>query len=54
MCRTLTAIISLIVASAAMAQTPQSQPSSTNPSSVPWAVSVVHTIDLEKMVETHA
>ena len=52
MSRTLAAIISLIVASAAMAQTPQPQPAPANPSSVPWAVSVVHKIDLEKMVES--
>ena len=52
MSRTLAAIISLIVASAAMAQTPQPQPAPANPLSVPWAVSVVHKIDLEKMVES--
>ena len=52
MSRTAAAIITLIIASAAMAQTPQPLPVATNPSSVPWAVSVVHTIDLQKMVET--
>lgn len=45
------AIIILIVASAAMAQTPQPPPAVANPASVPWAVSVIHTIDLQKMVD---
>ena len=45
------AIIILIVASAAMAQTQQPAPPVANPSSVPWAVSVIHTIDLQKMVD---
>ena len=48
--RSAAAIIILIVASAAMAQTPQPPPAA-NQASVPWAVSVVHTIDLQKMVE---
>jgi S1-C subfamily serine protease len=52
MSRTAAAIITLIVASAAMAQTPQPIPAATNPSSVPWAVSVIHTIDLQKMVQS--
>lgn len=49
--RSAAAIIILIFASAAWAQTPQPPPAAVNQSSVPWAVSVVHTIDLQKMVE---
>ncbi|HSE37994.1 MAG TPA: S1C family serine protease, partial [Blastocatellia bacterium] len=45
------AIIILIMASVATAQTPQPPPAVTNLSSVPWAVSVIHTIDLQKMVD---
>lgn len=45
------AIIVLMLASAAAAQTPPPPQPAANQSSVPWAVSVVHTIDLEKMVE---
>jgi S1-C subfamily serine protease len=46
------AVIILIAASAAMAQTPQPTPIAATPSSVPWAVSVIHTIDLQKMVDS--
>jgi S1-C subfamily serine protease len=52
MSRTVAAILSLIVASAATAQTRQPPAATANPSSVPWAVSVVHTIDLQKMVDS--
>jgi len=51
MSRGAAAIIILIFASAAQAQTPQARPAAVNQSSVPWAVSVVHTIDLQKMVD---
>ena len=51
MSRSAAAIIILIFASAALAQTPQPPPVAASQSSVPWAVSVVHTIDLQKMVE---
>ena len=45
------AIIVLMLASAARAQAPQPAKPVANQSSVPWAVSVVHTIDLDRMVE---
>jgi serine protease DegS len=45
------AIAILVVASAALAQSPQPPPAGANQSSVPWAVSVVHAIDLQKMVD---
>jgi S1-C subfamily serine protease len=51
MSRSAAAVIVLILASAATAQTPQPSSSGANQSSVPWAVSVVHTIDLQKMVD---
>src|SRR5215471_19064974 len=51
MCRSASAIVILLFASAAFAQTPLSQPQGSQ-SSVPCAVSVVHTIDLQKMIET--
>lgn len=52
MSRSAAAIIILIFASAVLAQAPQPPPAAAaNQSSVPWAVSVVHTIDLQKMVE---
>lgn len=52
MIRIATAILILILAPAALAQSPQpAQPAVANQASVPWAVSVVHTIDLQKMVE---
>jgi S1-C subfamily serine protease len=44
-------IFVLILASAALAQTPNSPRADADQASVPWAVSVVHTIDLQKMVE---
>jgi S1-C subfamily serine protease len=44
-------IFIMIFAPAALAQTPQPIPAAANQASVPWAVSVVHTIDLQKMVE---
>ncbi len=50
MSRSAAAVIVLIFASAALAQTPQPPHAAVNQSSVPWAVSVVHTIDLQKMV----
>ena len=49
MSKTAAAIFVLVIASTAMSQTPQSTTAS--PSSVPWAVSVVHTVDLQKMVD---
>jgi len=51
MTRSAALMIVLTFASAALAQTPQ--PSSTAPkqSGMPWAVSVVHTIDVQKMVD---
>lgn len=51
MSRNAAAILVLIFASAARAQLPQPTQAAANQSSVPWAVSVVHTIDLQKMVE---
>ena len=51
MSRSAAAIIVLIFASAALAQTPQPRQPVANQSGVPWAVSVVHTIDLQKMVD---
>jgi len=51
MSRTAATIITLMLASAALAQTPQPAPAAVNPASVPWAVSVIHTIDLQKMVD---
>lgn len=48
MSKTAAAIFVLVIASTAMSQTPQA--STASPSSVPWAVSVVHTVDLQKMV----
>ena len=50
MSRSAAAILVLIFAAGARAQSSQTQAVSTQ-SSVPWAVSVVHTIDLQKMVE---
>ena len=42
----------LILATAALAQSPQpAHPAVANQASVPWAVSVVHTIELQKMVD---
>ncbi len=41
----------LVFVSAGLAQTPQPSPASGNQPGVPWAVSVVHTIDLQRMVE---
>jgi len=49
--RSAAAIIILFFASAALAQTPLTQPGS-GQTSVPCAVSVVHTIDVQRMVET--
>ena len=52
MIRSAAAILILILAPAAIAQSPQpAQPAVVNQATVPWAVSVVHTIDLQKMVE---
>ncbi|MEK6323465.1 MAG: PDZ domain-containing protein [Acidobacteriota bacterium] len=51
MTRSAAAILVLILASAARAQSTQPAQAAPNRSSVPWAVSVVHTIDLQKMVE---
>jgi S1-C subfamily serine protease len=52
MIRSAAAILVLILAQAALAQSPQpAQPAVANQPTVPWAVSVVHTIDLQKMVE---
>jgi S1-C subfamily serine protease len=50
--RSITAILILMFSSAAFAQTPQPvQPASGDAKvNVPWAVSVVHTIDVQKMV----
>lgn len=47
--RSTTAILILMLSSAALAQAPQ-PPSGDGKVSVPWAVSVVHTIDVQKMV----
>ena len=44
-------LITLILASVATAQTPQPPTTAANQSAVPWAVSVIHTIDLQKMVD---
>jgi serine protease Do len=52
MSRSAAAILVLILASAARAQSPQTTQAPANQSSVPWAVSVVHTIDLQKMVDS--
>src|SRR6266404_5861431 len=41
----------MMVAFSARAQTPQPPQAAPNDSSIPWAVSVVHRIDLQKMVE---
>jgi S1-C subfamily serine protease len=49
--RSAAAIIILALTSAALAQTPLSQPGS-GQAPVPCAVSVVHTIDVQKMIET--
>ncbi len=51
MSRSAAVIIVLICASTAQAQTPQPPQPVANQTNVPWAVSVVHTIDLQKMVE---
>jgi S1-C subfamily serine protease len=51
MARSVAAIIVLLFASAALAQAPLSQPAA-GQTSVPCAVSVVHTIDVQKMIET--
>ena len=51
MSRTSATIITLMLASAAMAQTPRTAPTTVNPASVPWAVSVIHQIDVQKMVD---
>jgi S1-C subfamily serine protease len=51
MSRTAATIITLMLASAAIAQTPQPAPATVNPASVPWAVSVIHQIDLQSMVD---
>jgi S1-C subfamily serine protease len=47
--RSITAILVLMLSSAALAQTPRSH-SGDGKATVPWAVSVVHTIDVQKMV----
>jgi S1-C subfamily serine protease len=52
MSRSAATILILILASAASAQSPQSTQAQVNQSNVPWAVSVVHTIDLQKMVDS--
>lgn len=44
-------LVIMMVASAAQAQAPQPPQAVASDSSVPWAVSVVHRIDLQKMVE---
>ena len=52
MIRSAAVILILILAPAALAQSPQpTQPAVANQASVPWAVSVVHTIELQKMVD---
>jgi len=51
MARSAAAIIVLLFAPAALAQAPLSQPAA-GQTSVPCAVSVVHTIDVQKMIET--
>lgn len=51
MSRSGVAILILISASAALAQAPQPAPPVASQTNVPWAVSVVHTINLQKMVE---
>lgn len=53
MSRSAAAILILFAATAVLAQSPQPTPSanpSANPSALPWVVTVVHTIDLQKMV----
>jgi S1-C subfamily serine protease len=50
--RSSAAILILILASAVSAQSPQSAQVQINQTNVPWAVSVVHTIDLQKMVDS--
>ena len=50
MSRTAAIIFTLVLASAAMAQTPQPSGAPGNQANVPWAVSVVHAIDVQKMV----
>lgn len=52
MIRSAAATLILMLAPAALAQPPQpAQPAVTNRVTVPWAVSVVHTIELQKMVD---
>jgi S1-C subfamily serine protease len=52
MIRSAAAILILILAPAALAQSPQpTQPAGANQASVPWAVSVVHTIELQRVVD---
>lgn len=51
MSRTSSVILVLIFTSAALAQSPQPRPVAAHQPKVPWVVSVVHTIDVEKMVE---
>ena len=51
MSRSATAILILMLSSAALAQAPQPQPLIANQAAVPGLVSVVHTIDLQKMVD---
>lgn len=49
--RSAAVILILILATAALAQSPQpARPAAPTRTSVPWAVSVVHTIDVQKMV----
>jgi len=50
--RSAAAIIILVFSSAALAQTPLSQPASNQQGSIQCAVSVVHTIDVQRMLET--
>src|SRR5712692_561081 len=52
MIRNTAAILILILAHAALAQSTQpAQPPVAKQTSVPWAVSVVHTIELQRMVD---
>jgi S1-C subfamily serine protease len=52
MIRSAAAILILILTPAALAQSPQpAQPAVANQASVPWAVSVVHTIELQRVVD---
>ena len=52
MIRSAAATLILMLAPAALAQPPQpAQPAATSQVTVPWAVSVVHTIELQKMVD---